>query len=456
MPAYPEMPMLEFVTLVRDWIWSAPLMALLLGTGVWFSIILGWVQFRHLPKALRLLTVPESGHHHGEISNFQSLMGALSSTVGVGNIAGVATAVAAGGPGAIFWIWCTGVVGAATKYAEALLAVHYRVRTDKGTFCGGPMYYIESGLGQKWLAVLFAAFTVLASFGIGNTVQGNAINAALTGVWPGLSPKVVAAALTILVGIVVFGGLRRLAKVVSVLVPVMIGLYVVAVGIILLCKASVLPSAFAEILRCAFTPTAATGGFAGSMVKATVSVGLSRGLFSNEAGMGSSPIIAAAAKTKDPAAQALVSMLQTIIDTLVVCTLTGLALTVTGTWTSGATGPALTMQAFELVLGPAGGWIVSLSLILFAYSTLIGWAYYGERALTYLAGERAVPVYRAIFVATVSAGVLMRLEVVWQLSDVLNGLMAAPNLLALLCLTPVVLGQTRTFLRSKHPKTRNN
>lgn len=438
-----------FLNTIHDWVWGTPLMALLIGTGLWITIILRGIQFRGLGRAFKLISA-KPDRAKGDISNFQSLMTALAATVGVGNIAGVATAIAAGGPGALFWMWCTGIVGGATKYAEALLAVHYRVTLPDGSIGGGPMYYIERGLGQKWLAVLFAVFTVIASFGIGNMTQSNAIVSAfpLTERGTFLAGLGIAAA----VAAVILGGLKTLGRVSAFLVPIMILFYGAAVVIILCCNAAAIPHAFYLILKGAFTPTAAAGGFAGAALKVTVQMGLARGLFSNEAGMGSAPIVAAAAKTDFAASQALVSMLQTTIDTLIVCSMTGFAILVTGAWQTDLTGPALTIHAFESVFGPLGKWIVAASLALFAYSTLIGWGYYGERALAYLLGIRSLVPYRCVFIVFVWVGAVSKLETVWTISDIFNGLMALPNLLALLCLTPVIIEETRryaTYIRVK-------
>ncbi len=420
-------------------------MFLLIGTGVWMTVVLRGLQFRYLAHALNLSFLKKTARNaQGDISNFQALMAALSSTVGVGNIAGVATAIANGGPGALFWMWCTGIVGMATKYAESLLAVHYRQVLSDGSMGGGPMYYIERGLGQKWLAVCFACFTVLASFGIGNMTQSNAIVNVLAPLE--VNPNIWGLALVVLAGAVILGGIRCLGRVTAYLVPFMICSYGLAVVVILVLRVNMIPEALMLILRSAFTPTAAVGGFAGAAVKATVQYGLSRGLFSNEAGMGSSPIIAAAAKTTDPVSQALVAMTQTFIDTVVVCTLTGLSIVVTGTWTSGLSGPALTIAAFESVFGTAGRLVVSASLILFAYSTLIGWGYYGERALIYLTGVWSIRYYRLVFLGVIWLGATLQLQTVWTLSDIFNGLMAFPNLVAVMCMTPLVISETRRYI----------
>ena len=434
------------LTVIHRFVWGMPTLVLLIGTGLWMSIVLCGIQFRLMPHALRL-SFGKSKHsatHVGDISHFQALMAAVSATVGVGNIAGVATAIATGGPGAMFWMWCTGLVGMATKYAEAVLSVHYRVTADDGTMSGGPMYYIARGLGQRWMAVLFAVFTVVASFGIGNMVQSNTIAVTLAplNVHPWVMGGIIAGA----TALVVLGGIKALGNISALLTPVMIGIYFVAVALIVAFNIEAIPAVFALIFRDAFTPAAAAGGFAGATVKLAMQQGIARGLFSNEAGLGSSPIMAAAAKTAHPAEPALVSMLQVFIDTLVVCSLTGFAILCTGAWKTGQTGVELTNVAFEQALGPIGRYIVSISVILFAYTTLISWGYFGEQALRYLIGQRGVKTYRVIFIIVVFLGAQLKINVVWTLSDIFNGLMAFPNLIALLCLTPVVLQETKHYL----------
>lgn len=442
------------LTTIHSFVWGTPTLILLIGTGLWMSIVLCGIQFRLMPHALRLSfgRSKKSSKHVGDISHFQALMAAVSATVGVGNIAGVATAIATGGPGAMFWMWCTGLVGMATKYAEAVLSVHYRVTSADGTMSGGPMYYIERGLGQRWMAVLFAVFTVVASFGIGNMVQSNTIAVTLAPLkihsW--IMGGIIAGA----TALVVLGGIKALGKIAALLTPLMIGIYFVAVAVIVAFNIETVPTVLALIFRDAFTPTAAVGGFAGATVKVAMQQGIARGLFSNEAGLGSSPIMAAAAKTSHPAEPALVSTLQVFIDTLVVCSLTGFAILCTGAWKAGQTGVELTNVAFEQALGSIGRYVVSISVILFAYTTLISWGYFGEQALRYLIGQRGVKTYRVIFIAVVFLGAQLKINVVWTLSDIFNGLMAFPNLIALLCLTPVVLRETKHYLASiKQPST---
>jgi len=430
-------------------------MCLLIGTGLWFTVLLRGLQFRLLAHALWLAFIKrKEATGTGDISHFQALMTAMAATVGTGNIVGVATAIAVGGPGAVFWLWLTGLLGMVTKYAEALLAVKFRITTPNGKMAGGPMYYIERGLGQKWLAVLFACLTVLASFGIGNLTQANAVADALNTSF-GISTHQTGAVLTVLSGLVLLFGIKGIARVTSVLVPLMILFYMtITVGVLWVNARSIIPT-ISLILQHAFTPTAAAGGFAGALLSQTIRVGLARGLFSNESGLGSAPIAAAAARTNHPVIQALVSMTQTFIDTLLVCTMTALVILTSGAWTqtgpdgAGLTGALLSSTAFSSVYGAWGGQIATLALVLFAWSTLIGWGYYGEKALQYLAGDKAIPLYRTIFVLIVYLGCVVRLETAWTLADIFNGLMALPNLIALLFLSPVVVAETRAYLASR-------
>jgi AGCS family alanine or glycine:cation symporter len=444
----------DTLSAISGFVWGWPLMILLIGTGTWLTCLLRGLQFRLLPHALWLAFVKRrESTGEGDISHFQALMTAMAATVGTGNIVGVATAIAIGGPGAVFWLWLTGLVGMVTKYAEALLAVKFRVTAANGRMAGGPMYYIERGLGQKWLAVIFACFTVVASFGIGNMTQANAVADGLFHSY-GINPRDTGAVLTLLSGLVLLFGIKGIARCSSVLVPFMILFYLVITLGVLCVNVRALPSVIALILHQAFTPTAATGGFAGAALVATIRVGLARGLFSNESGLGSAPIAAAAARTNHPVKQALVSMTQTFIDTIVVCSLTALVILSSGAWTQagpdgkGMTGALLSATAFSSVYGPWGGQLATLALVLFAWSTLIGWGYYGEKALEYLAGTKAIPVYRTVFVSAVYLGCVLKLETVWTLSDIFNGLMALPNLVALLCLSPLVAKETKAYLEA--------
>ncbi len=440
----------NFVNIASGWVWGAPLLILLVGTGLWLTIRLKGIQFTTLGKSLNLAFIKRKvdDDEDGDISHFEALMTAMSATVGTGNIAGVATAIAAGGPGAIFWMWVTGLVGMATKYGEAVLAVVYREKDSNGNMSGGPMYYITKGMGWKWLGVLFAVFAAVAAFGIGNMVQSNSMADAL------LSNFNVPLWLTglvtmIFVGLVVIGGIKSIGRVTSFLVPVMVVFYVVSCLVILIVNASAVPEAFALIFKYAFNPTAATGGFAGSAVMLTIRMGVARGVFSNESGLGSAPIAAAAAKTKHPVTQALVSMTQTFIDTIIVCSMTGLVIILTGTWSSGKNGAELTTYAFQHSSIPGAEYLVTIALVLFAFSTILGWCYYGEKSVEYLFGEKTVFFYRLIFVAFVGVGAVSNLKLVWNLADVFNGLMAFPNLIGLVVLTPVIVKTTKEYFNNK-------
>ncbi len=435
---------------VKDFIWGPPLIILLVGTGFWLTFILRGLQFKKLWYALYLALVKrkEEGDQPGDISHFQALMTALSATVGTGNIAGVATAIAAGGPGALFWMWVTGLVGMATKYAEAVLAVKFRVIDKNGTMSGGPMYYISKGLGWKWLGTLFALFAAIAAFGIGNMVQSNSVADAVNAVFH-IPFSVTGVVLMIATALVILGGIKSIGRVTGILVPIMIIIYVSGALVILLLKIEAIPSALVFIIKQAFTPTAASGGFLGASVMLTIRMGVARGVFSNESGLGSAPIAAAAAQTKHPVTQALVSMTQTFIDTIVICSMTGLVLILTGTWNSGKDGAGLTSFAFQTGLpGEWGNAIVALGLILFAYSTILGWCYYGEKSIEYLLGEKAIRPYRVIYVIFVGIGAVVELKTVWSLADIFNGLMAFPNLIGLLALSPVLVNETREYFNN--------
>ena len=433
--------------MASDIVWGPPMLVMLVGTGLFLSVRLKGLQFRRLVSSLHLALVQRrEPQAQGDISHFQALMTALAATVGTGNIAGVATAIASGGPGALFWMWMTGLVGMATKFGEALLAVKYRITDEKGEMAGGPMYYLERGLKQKWLAVLFAVLTVCASFGIGNTVQSNSVAQALHtsfGVpffWTGIC-------IAVATGVVTLGGIRSIARVTSALVPIMIVLYIMSGLAVVAIHWQQVPAFFYQVLATAFSPTAAVGGFAGASVMQAVRFGVARGVFSNESGMGSAAIAAAAAQTRHPVSQALVSMTQTFIDTLVVCTVTGFVIIGTGVWNSGASGAALTTTAFNIGLpGYFGGMVVSLGLVFFAYSTILGWNYYGEKALEYLVGHtRLAPVYRTAWVLATFFGATMTLDTVWAVSDVMNGAMALPNLIGLLGLSGLIVSETASY-----------
>ncbi|WP_136805615.1 alanine/glycine:cation symporter family protein [Desulfosediminicola flagellatus] len=429
--------------------WGPPMLILLVGTGIWLTLALRGIQFTKLPYALYLALIKrkEDTDEPGDITHFQALMTALSATVGTGNIAGVATAIAIGGPGALFWMWMTGLVGMATKYAEAVLAVKYRVVDENGEMAGGPMYYISKGLNMPWLGAVFAVFASIAAFGIGNMVQSNSVADAVQATF-NVPPAVTGVVLMVLSAAVILGGIKSIGKVTSVLVPIMIFFYVVAALYIIITNIAGVPAALAFIVNQAFNPTAATGGFAGAGIMLAIRMGVARGVFSNESGLGSAPIAAAAAQTKSPVTQALVSMTQTFIDTIIVCTMTGLVLILTGVWSSGETGAQLTTTAFAAGM-PGGAYVVTIGIILFAYSTMLGWCYYGEKSIEYLFGVKSILPYRVVFITLIGVGAIAKLSFVWNLSDTLNGLMAIPNLIGLLLLTPVIVSETKKYFDNK-------
>ncbi len=433
---------------VSSYVWGLPLIILLLGTGVYLTIILRGIQFRALIPSLYLALIKrkENEEAEGDISHFQALMTALAATVGVGNIAGVATAIAVGGPGALFWMWITGLFGMATKYSEAVLAVKYREVDKFGTMSGGPMYYISKGLGIKWLGTLFAVFASIAAFGIGNMVQSNSVADAINSTF-GVPTWISGLVMCIATGLVILGGIKSIAKVSAVIVPFMILFYMIGSFISIFVHLENVPEAFRLIFVHAFTPTAAGGGFMGAAVQQTIRMGVARGIFSNESGLGSSPIAAAAAQTKNPVSQALVSMTQTFIDTIVVCTFTGVVIISSGVWNSGQTGASLSTLAFEQgIPKQIGNDIVAISLSAFAYSTILGWCYYGEKAIEYLFKEVAVKPYRILFTIMVLVGAVVDLDLVWTFADIMNGLMAFPNLIGLLGLSRVVVEETKKYL----------
>ena len=444
---------LTTVQRMSDFVWGPFLLIpLLLLTGLFLTIRLRGIQFRKLWHSLYFaLIVRREKGAEGDISHFQALMTALAATVGTGNIVGVATAIAAGGPGALFWMWMTGLVGMATKFAEALLSVKYRVTDERGNQCGGPMYYLANGIQTKWLGktlgLLFAVFATFASFGIGNMVQSNSVADALQ-VTFGPEKWITGLILAVAAGLVILGGIKSIGKFTGAFVPVMIGAYMVGSGIILVKFADQIPGALALIFESAFSGTAAVGGFTGAAVRQAIRFGVARGIFSNESGLGSAGIAAAAAQTKEPVRQALVSMTQTFIDTIVVCTFTGLTILVTGAWQQGLNGAPLTAAAFSHGLpGEWGGYVVTISLTMFAFSTMLGWSYYGEKSIEYLLGERSILPYRIAFIVAIFFGAIKSLELVWGLSDVMNGLMALPNLVGLLLLSGVIAREAREYFK---------
>ena len=435
----------QFIDTVNSVVWGPAMLILLLGTGVFLTIGLRGITITRIPYAFGQLLKGRKGTGEGEISPFNALMTALSSTVGTGNIAGVATAIGIGGPGALFWMWCTALVGMATKYAEAVLAVNYRETDSEGKKVGGPMYYIKNGLGNRWkpLAFLFALFGSLAGFGLANTVQSNTVSQVLHNNFniPTLFSGLVMA---FMVALVLLGGIKRIAQVAGKLVPLMTVIYLLATAIILVMHMADIPTALALIVDSAFNGTAATGGFAGATVMLALRMGVSRGIFSNESGLGSAPIAHAAAETNSPVRQGTIAMLGTFIDTLIICTMTGLVLIVSGAWNTDLEGAAMTLMVFDSAL-PFGGNILSLCIALFAFTTMLGWSYYGERCAQFLLGPKVVLPFRVLWVIGVFIGTQMSLGLVWKMSDALNGMMAIPNLLALLLLSPVVFKLTRQY-----------
>lgn len=432
-------------------VWGPVMLVLLLGTGLWLTVGLRFLPQRKLGYGIRMTlagrTAPAG--EEGDISPFQALTTALAATVGTGNIAGVATAIALGGPGAVFWMWVTALVGMATKYSEAVLAVTYRETDARGEYIGGPMYYIRNGMGRKWawLAWLFALFATVAAFGIGNTVQANSVADVMQttfGVpkgWTGIT-------MSVLAFVVIIGGVKRIGQVAEALVPLMAIVYVLGALAVILVNIGEVPGVLAQIVGDAFTGTAATGGFAGAAVWAAVRFGVARGIFSNEAGLGSAPIAHAAARTREPVRQGTIAMLGTFIDTIVVCTMTALVILTSGAWASGETGAALSAAAFGA--GFEGGeLIVTFGLVVFAFTTVLGWAYYGERTAVYLLGVRAILPYRLLWVVALYVGATAKLEVVWLVADVMNALMAVPNLIALLALSGVVFAASRAYFARK-------
>ena len=437
---------LPMLNAIDSFLWGVPLITLLVGTGILLTIRLSLLQVVQLPRALSLI-LRAKNRGAGDISSFKALCVALAATIGTGNIVGVATAVKVGGPGAIFWMWMAAFFGMATKYAEGLLAVKYRTTDERGEIAGGPMYYIRNGMGEKYrpLAGFFAVATVLvAFFGIGTFPQVNAIVDSVE-ISFGISRIVTDIALTVLIAAITIGGLRSIAEVSARIIPFMAVLYIVICAGIILMHLGEIPAAIALILDSAFTGTAAAGGFAGSTVMMAMQNGIARGVFSNESGLGSAPIAAAAAKTKEPAEQGLISMTGTFIDTIIICSMTGLVLVLTGAWHGDAAGAAMTGAAFTSLYGSIGGALLTISLALFAFTTILGWNYYGERAVLYLAGVRAILPYRIVFIALIACGAFLKLEAIWVLADIVNGLMAIPNLIALIALSGIVVHETRRY-----------
>ena len=438
----------SILSAIDSFIWGAPLLILLSGTGLYLTLRLGFIQVRYLPRALGYLFKKDKGGK-GDVSSFAALCTALAATIGTGNIVGVATAVQAGGPGAIFWMWLVALLGMATKYAECLLAVKYRVRDKNGFMAGGPMYYIERGLGIKWLAKLFALFGVMvAFFGIGTFPQVNAITHAMQDTF-NIPVLVTAIIVTLLVGLIILGGVKRIATASSVIVPFMAILYVTTSLVIILLNIEKVPDAISLIIYSAFDPQAALGGAVGFTIMKAIQSGVARGIFSNESGLGSAPIAAAAAQTREPVRQGLISMTGTFLDTIIVCTMTGIVLVLTGAWNNPElAGATVTNYAFAQGLGTSiGATIVTVGLLFFAFTTILGWCYYGERCFVYLVGIRGVKLYRLAYIVLVGLGSFLHLNLIWIISDIVNGLMAFPNLIALIGLRKIVIEETKDYFQ---------
>lgn len=441
------MNLIDVLSQINSFIWGPPLLILLVGTGILFTFKLGFLQIIKLPTALKLIFKSENSGS-GDISSFSALCTALAATVGTGNIVGVATAIKIGGPGALFWMWVAAFFGMATKYAEGVLAIKYRTKNEKGEISGGPMYYIVNGMGSKYkpLAIFFAISGILvALLGIGTFTQVNSITDSINGSF-GINPKITGIILTLLVALVIFGGIKNISKVASTIVPFMSFVYILMCFLIILGSFNKIPSTFILILKSAFTPISSIGGFMGASVSMAIRSGIARGVFSNESGLGSAPIAAAAAKTNHPAEQGLISMTGTFIDSLIICSLTGFSLILSGVWKGDLNGALMTQSAFESVLPHIGPLFLTISLSLFAFTTILGWCYYGERCFEFLFGIKLISGYRVVFVLMILIGSFLKLEVVWIIADIVNALMAIPNLIALIYLTPVVIAETNTYM----------
>lgn len=437
---------------INGFVWGPVMLVLLVGTGIYLTIRTNFMSIAKLGYImkntfLRMFQKEQVGE--GEITAFQAVATALAATVGTGNIAGVATAIAVGGPGAIFWMWLSAIFGMTTKFAEVVLSIQYREKTEDGRFIGGPMHYIANGLNWKWLATLFALFGALASFGIGNMTQANSISASME-VTFGIPTLVTGIVVAVAAAVVMLGGIKRIAQVTEMLVPFMAALYIIGGIVILAINASAIPAAFGLIFKSAFSGTAAVGGFAGSTIALASRMGIARGVFSNEAGLGSAPIAHAAATTDHPVRQGLWGVFEVFMDTIIICTITALSIIVTGVWNTGESGAALTTLAFDTSLPVVGGYIVSIGILLFAYSTLLSWSYYGERCLEFLFGPKAITPYRLVFIPFIVIGAVGGLEVIWDIADTLNGLMAIPNLIGIIGLSGVVIKLTKEFFSTEY------
>lgn len=439
----------SIVRSIGNFAWGPVTIIFLVGTGIFLTVRLVFVQFRGFFHGWALISGKyDRKDDPGEITHFQALSAALSATIGTGNIAGVATAIAAGGPGAVFWMWVTAVVGMAAKFTSCTLSVLYRKVNPDGSISGGPMYYLEKGLGQKWLGVMFAFFALIASFGIGNMVQANSIAQPLSAGF-GVPKHVTGIVMAFVVWLVIIGGIKRIGKVASFIVPFMAAAYILSSLVIILSNISMVPGVIGRIISGAFSPAAAAGGFAGAAVSQVIRFGVARGVFSNESGLGSAPMAHAAARTEYPVREGLVAMLGPFIDTIMICSMTAAVILITGKWTSGETGAVLSSLAYNEGLPVIGGYTVTFGLVLFAFSTMISWSYYGDRCAQYLFGDRSVIFYRWLFVLFIVAGAVVQLELVWNISDAMNGLMAIPNLIGLIGLSGVVAGESRRYFSKK-------
>jgi AGCS family alanine or glycine:cation symporter len=424
-----------------------PLLILLVGTGIYLTFRLGVLQIFKLPLAIKYLFSKDEESAKGDVSSFAALCTALAATIGTGNIVGVATAIKMGGPGALFWMWIAAFFGMATKYAEGLLAVKYREVDDDGNMSGGPMYYLQNGLNNKFLAKMFALFGIfVACFGIGTFPQVNAITSVVETTFH-VPVIVTAIVLTVLAAMVIVGGIKKISKVSETIVPFMAVFYFVGAMIILVLHADAIPSSIALVIKSAFTPTAAAGGFLGASIMMAVQSGIARGVFSNESGLGSAPIAAAAAKTNSCVRQGLISMTGTFVDTILICTMTGLVLIITGEWSGELSGAAMTTAAFAGGLSFVGQFIVTIGLIFFAFTTILGWSYYGERCTEYLFGVKGIKFFKAFYISMIGLGVFLKLEAIWVLADIVNGLMAVPNLIGLVGLSNVVVYETKSYFK---------
>ncbi|MDF2675932.1 MAG: sodium:alanine symporter family protein [Bacillota bacterium] len=440
---------------VDSWLWGPPLLILLVGTGIYLTIRLGILQVFKLPLALKYVFAKDTEQEaEGDVSSFQALCTALAATIGTGNIVGVATAIKAGGPGALFWMWIAAFFGMATKYAECLLSVKYRVVDENGQMSGGPMYYIERGLGNKFLAKMFAIFGIgVAFFGIGTFPQINAITEAVK-ITFNVPIIVTSIIITLIVALVTLGGIKSIAKTAEIIVPFMAIFYVLGSLFIMFKNINLLPQTIALVFKSAFTPTAATGGFLGASVIYAMRNGVARGVFSNESGLGSAPIATAAAKTNSCVKQGLISMTGTFFDTIIICTMTGLMLIMTGVWSGNSVGASMTNEAFNIGLPVIGPYIVTIGLIFFALTTILGWNYYGERCTEYLFGIKGIKPYRLIFIGLVAVGAFLKLDIIWILADIVNGLMAIPNLIALIGLSGVIISETKLYFEQLESNTK--